>query len=59
MHMCIPDSLSVEDLCLVYIAVAGVVDNIQCLSHLAQNGVCGRQCVCGSVSTAVGLAAIH
>ena len=35
------------------------VDNIQCLSHLTQNGVCGSQCVCDSVSTAVGLVAIH
>ena len=33
--------------------------NIQCLSHLTQKGVCGSQCGCGSVSTAVGLAVIH
>ena len=51
--------VQIKTQCLSGVAVTGVVDNIQCLSHLTQNGVCGSQCVCGSVSTAVGLAAIH
>ena len=52
---------SVELICvsLNHLLAASGVDKIQCLSHLTQNGVCGSQCVCGSVSTAVGLAAIH
>ena len=51
--------MQIKTQCLSGVAVTGEVDNIRCLSYLTQNGVCGSQCVCGSVSTAVGLAAIH